>query len=228
MSLMDRSLVLLSRAIGRVLLLVLLCTSMSYAQRSTYPKSFWIGVRGGVTASQHIFNPRVSQSIHTGIMGGLALRYDIEKGASLQAEVNCLTTGWRERYTDADLGYMRSLRYIELPLLTQLYFEFAPVRLLLNLGPVIGYNLADSSEVIGSNFTAIQKQRHLLPISNKLFWGMAGGPGVSVRLADRHRIEVDARLTYSFSDIWGNRRIDPYGQSAQLRAQATLSYWFRF
>lgn len=228
---MDRSLALLARLIGRALLLVLLVllsVSAGYAQHSNYPKSLWVGVKGGVTASQYIFNPSVPQSIHTGVLGGVAIRYEVERGASLQAEVNYLTTGWRERYTDARLGYMRSLTYIELPLLTQLYFEFSPIRLLLNLGPVIGYNLMDSSEVMGAGFTSTQQKRHLLPIGNKIFWGIAGGPGVSVRLADRHRLEVDARLTYSFSDIWRNRRIDPYGQSAQLRAQATLNYWFRF
>lgn len=217
--------------LGLWLILALLC--MPYGAGAQEPEPFkqrlWLGLHAGLNFSRYSFVPSVPQDMHRGEHAGLSLRYEIERGASAQIEVNYVRTGWTERFDTEGLAYSRTLSYVEIPLLTHLYLEKSTMRAFINLGPVIGLNLSDTGKAEGesASFTEAQLQRQTMPVANRVLWGLAGGPGVSLRLGERHRLEAEARILYSFSDIWSNRRSDPYGQSQELRIGATLSYFFR-
>lgn len=197
------------------------------AQHSPHPRSLWVGLKGGVGFSTYTFSPSVPQTLQRGYTSGLVLRYEIDRGASAQVEVNYLRTGWTERFDTADQAYSRHFTYVEVPLLSHLYLGDS-FRFFVNIGPVVGLNLGETSSVRGEGFTDAQLLRQATPIKHKYLWGLVGGPGVSFALGSRHRIEAEGRLTYSFTDIWDNKRADPYGQSSEIRIGVVLSYLFRF
>ena len=102
----------ISRQLLLALLLPLLLASPLWAQgeaKLPFSQSLSIGAHGGITASRFTFVPSVHQRIHVGYVGGLALRYDIERGASLQVELNYLRGGWQEKYDLRSTSYARHL-----------------------------------------------------------------------------------------------------------------------
>lgn len=216
------------RRIVVVLLLVWTFCSALEAQRSTYPRSLWVGVRGGISFSRYMFVPSVTQSMYQGKSVGLSTRWDLEKGASLQVELNYVETGWKERFDDVSLASQRRLRYVEMPLLTHLYLGTETLRFFVNIGPFVGYRLSDEHIATGSTFTDTQLLRQTMPIKHSLAWGLTGGPGISLLLGKRHRLEVDARISYNFQDVWGNSLTDAYSQSTELRMAGSIAYHYRF
>lgn len=209
------------------LALCLLAGSVAMAQKSDYPRSISIGVRGGVNLSRYLFVPSVSQNQYLGQQAGLVGRWDLEQGASLQAELNYVRTGWDERYDDGIRSSQRQLSYVELPLLTHLYLGKKGMRIFVNIGPFVGYKIGEQHHASGENFTETQLQRQSMLVKHNFAWGLAGGPGLSLALGKRHRIEAEARISYNFQDIWGNKRSDPYGQSTEFRIGVGLSYLYR-
>lgn len=196
-------------------------------QKSTYPRALWGGAHVGVSFSRMAFVPSVTQTLHQGYHAGLSLRYDVERGASAQLELNYSQTGWTEAFDDASLAYSRSLTYVELPFLSHLYLQQGNTRIFVNLGPFVGLNIKEQSSSQGTTFSEAQLARQTMPVYTNVNWGLTGGPGVSIALGRRHRIELEGRILYTFSDLWRNQRIDPYGQSSELRFGGSLSYLFR-
>ena len=214
----------------RTTLLFLLCPLLAEAQQvEPFHQALSIGVHGGVLASRFSFVPSVSQRIHIGNIAGLKIRYDVERGASLQLEANYLTSGWREKYDASGTSYTRDITYIETPLLAHLYLGSPSTRVFVNAGPFIGYALSETSSVSGeTNMSEKDLARHALGIKSKFFWGLGGGPGLSVGLGAHHRLELEGRFVYGFGNIWSTERTEPYVQSSEIRFGGFLSYLFRF
>ncbi len=210
-------------------IVLLICSTWTVAQRSTYPKSMWVGLSGGLQLSRYQFVPTVQQNQHLGTHFGALTRIDLEKGASVEIGLNYVQTGWTERFDEDTTGkaYRRDINYLEMPILSHLYLENKLARVFVNAGPFIGYYLGDNSSIQGTGFSEQQQTRHALPIKNKIAWGLTGGPGVSIKLGNRHRIELEGHIQYDFQDIWSTRREDPYGGSAELRFGAGLRYLFK-
>ncbi len=212
------------------------CLGIQAQEKTPFSRDIHLGVKGSAIASKYEFIPSVTQSLYIGGGAGVFSRFDIERGASIQLELNYTLTGWKERYDERpDLGYERSIHSINLPLLTHLYLSFKQdIRIFLNLGPVIGYNFAEHSELRdnidaqgNSSFTTFAKYRHETEIQRKFFWGLCGGPGLSIPFADRHRLELETRYTFGLGDIWSNKRQDPYGNSAERRYSVSINYSYR-
>lgn len=197
------------------------------AQKSDFKPQLWLGGQAGVHASRYQFVPSVPQGMAIGMGAGLRARVDLERGASAQLELNYVQTGWSERYDDGRSSERR-LSYVELPVMTHLYLNTKAVRIFVNLGPFVGYALSDEHRASGTSFTEAQTLRQTMPIKNKFAWGLAGGPGISLALGQKHRIELEGRASYNFQDIWGNKRTDAYGQSTELRMGISLGYLYRF
>lgn len=211
-----------------LLMLLGIGAQQSFAQKSNYPKALWLGVHGGAQASRMSFSPNVSQHMHLGQWGGLMLRYDVEKGASLQLELNYSASGWKEKYDDeSQLAYSRHLQYVEMPLLGHLYLGGEGARVFIGGGPVVGWLVGESSAKSGTSFSTFAEQRHGMEAQRRFFWGLAFAPGISLRLAGRHRLELEGRFTLGYSDIWSSARTDPYGQSSPMRFGLGLSYLYR-
>lgn len=196
-------------------------------EKPTFKRSLWTGIRVGIEASQFSFVPSVTQSLHIAPTAGAMLRLDVERGASVQLEANWSQVGWVEKYEIPNLSYRRTLTNIEMPILAHLYLG-KKLRFFLNAGPSLGYYIGEHDSASGDGqLTERQKIRRSLRVKNKLAWGLVGGIGSSLRIADRHRIELEARFTYGFGDIWGSRRSDPYGQSSPIKVSASINYLFR-
>lgn len=193
-----------------------------------FERSLWVGIHAGADASRFTFVPRIAQRWYLAPKAGARLRLDVERGASVQIEANWTGLGWTERYDDPEIHYTRAFTTIEVPILAHLYLGQRAVRLFINAGPSVGYYISETSVARGQErFTPTQQLRHSLPLRNKLSWGLTGGLGLSVGIAQRHRLEVEGRLLYGFGDIWSSRRADPYGQSSPMAIGASLSYLFK-
>lgn len=148
-----------------------------HAQTSqeAFSQAISIGVKGGMTASRFTFVPSVRQRLHTGPIAGIAVRYDVERGASLQVELNYRRGGWQERYDSLQTRYSRHLDYLELPLLTHLYLSAGDMRFFLNAGPFFGYLLGESATSSGeANMSSLDITRHGIAARDRLFWGLGG------------------------------------------------------
>lgn len=200
-------------------------TASAQEAKPPFHQSLAVGVHGGMLMSRVNFVPSVSQRLHSGLMGGVLLRYNVERGASLQLEANYVQGGWREKYDAATTSYSRTLNALEVPLLTHLYLEQGNAKFYLNAGPFVGYILSEASTSSGEDAMSDQdKARHALPVANRFFWGLGGGPGLSLQLGGRHRIELEGRLVYGLGNIWSSARTSPYPQSSELRFGARLGY----
>ena len=209
------------------LLVLGLAATTARAQEAKPPfhQSLAVGVHGGMLMSRVNFVPSVSQRLHSGLMGGVLLRYNVERGASLQLEANYVQGGWREKYDAATTSYSRTLNALEVPLLTHLYLGQGSAKFYLNAGPFVGYILSEASTSSGEDaMNDKDKARHALPVANRFFWGLGGGPGLSLQLGGRHRIELEGRLVYGLGNIWSSARTSPYPQSSELRFGARLGY----
>ena len=208
----------------------LLSSEKGYAQteQASFSQSVSLGVRGGMTASRFIFVPSVRLRLHTGPVVGISARYDVERGASLQAELNYRRGGWQERYDSLQTHYSRHLDYLELPLLTHLYLNAGGIRFFLNAGPFLGYLLGESATSAGeANMSSLDTTRHGIAARDRLFWGLGGGPGISFPLGGRQRIELEGRFVYGLGNLWSSKRGSTYVQSSEMYFGATMNYFFR-
>lgn len=200
------------------------------AQPALTQPEYYLGVRGGVTASTVLFRPKVSNMdpFYNGCMiapqAGLAFRYLGHKCCGLQLEANYLQYGWAER-TD-DRTYLRRLHYVQVPFLMHLYFGKNGWHGTFDLGPEIAYCVHDE----GGNgqetmYTAAAQYRR---IERPFDWGVAGGLGVSYTHPRAGVIELSFRAQYSLGTIYGNAQSDNFsGMSNPLMLSVNLAYLFR-
>ena len=69
--------------------------------------------------------------------------------------------------------------------------------------------------------------RHGIAARDRLFWGLGGGPGISLALGERQRIELEGRFVYGLGNLWSTKRGSTYVQSSEMYFGATLNYFFR-
>lgn len=200
----------------------------SSAERPPFEQRLWFGAHGGVLASRFGFTPSVRQRTYMGYLGGAVVRYDVERGASMQLEVNYQRSGWRERYDESGVSYERALDYLDVPVLSHLYFDLGGSKLFLNLGPFVGYQLKESAQLSGEEAMSDQdKLRHAIATRYRFFWGLGGGPGISIALGGRQRLELEGRFVYGLGNLFSTARTSPYVQSSEMRFGVTMNYLFR-
>lgn len=156
-----------------------------------------------------------------GYFGGVAVNYVSEKNFGLQAELNYSQRGWKEE--DATTGtYQRRLNYIELPVLTHFYLG-NKFRWILNLGPKIGYLLSESAQNAVANSS---HEEYTMAISNKFDYGICAGTGFEL-LAGKTIYTLEARYSFSFSDIFPDSKTDTFGNSGNRFLSVTLGVFLR-
>lgn len=186
------------------------------AQPRLVAPEYYLGVQGGVLASMVQFDPDINQKIldpHLGGNAGLVFRYAGHKYCGLQVELNWMERGWHE----AETGYNRSQHYIELPLLFHLYFG-KKVRGFINLGPQIGYCLAESN-----NGVAAEEIHQYLPIDNAIDWGVAGGLGL-YGISKVGVWQIEGRFNYSLGDMYSNRSAHYFARSAPMNLSLNFAW----
>lgn len=233
------------------LLLVLLAAMSAKAQIGDHRNDFSIGVNGGYVLSNVGFVPKVTQSLHPGITGGLSFKYTCEKYfktyCSVLAEVNYARIGWKERIlTVADEpvvnpvtglaeAYQRDLNYIQVPIFAhlawgkehkgfQFFFQAGPqFGFLLNESTKANFRFADRNLADRSNQTCAQDT---MAVENRFDYGIAAGLGVEWSIPHAGHLLLEGRYYYGLGNIYGDSKRDYFAKSNHSNIVIKLTYLF--
>lgn len=223
----------------RTIILALACVaSLSgplYAQRTIEPK-FYVGGRAGVTLSRFSFTPSVDQSMLTGFTAGAVFRYTEEKCVGILGEINIAQRGWAESYEPGEnWKYSRRLTYIDIPVMTHIFFGPKKFKCFINLGPEVAFLLGSS---INSNFDYNNPKGIGYPpnrqtdelsheITGKIDYGITGGIGCEWRMNERHSVMIEARYYFGLGNIFPSSKKDTFSASRGSSIEVTAGYLFR-
>ena len=219
-----------------VILTIALLAIAATAQ-THYKGTIAVGGKAGASFSKVNFNPSVQQTMEPGVTAGVAFRYIEEKNFGLIAELNMTQRGWKETYDDIDYKYSRKFTYLELPIMTHIYFGNQHVKGFFNLGPELNVMLGNS---IKSNFAYqeaanldyfLEDSRHIeqlaMEINNKLDYGICVGAGMEVGLNAVHSLLLEGRFYYGLTDVFPNHKTDIFSGSNSMSVTVTLGYFYR-
>lgn len=214
-----------------------LCAVATPATAETHYKAHVsIGAHGGMDMSKMSFSPSVSQGWLNGYTMGVQVRYAEEKLVGILAELNISQRGWSEKFTDQpELSYKRHLTYLDLPIMTHIYFGSKRFKCFVNLGPQFSLMIGDSRS---ANFdysnpasAGIPVSRHCeqmtMDVKNKFDYGITAGLGFEFYLRPRHSVYVEARFYYGLGNIYGSSKADTFSASRSMNLAFTAGYNFR-
>lgn len=205
------------------LLALTMVWAMVEAQTRLRNPEIYFGVNGGVIASTTTFNPTVEnmtpfiKSVMLSGTGGFIFQYNGQKYCGVQVEANYMPKGWREG------GYQRTLHYVELPMMMHLYFGSPNCRFIVNAGPQIGVCVYDDTKQAEGN---AMPQRD--KITNIFDWGIVGGLGINFRTVNCGAYQVEARLNYSFGNLYSDRATDYFAKSNTMALSINLAWMWEF
>lgn len=227
---MKRLLTLLAGA-----LLLAIGSQRASAQRHYIPHVH-IGVHGGMSMSRQSFYPSIKEGMLNGAQFGFSFRYAEERHVGLLAELNIEQRGWKEDFEDAPFEFQRRLTYIELPIMTHIFFGSRTVKGFFNLGPEVGYMISDKASANFpytslpdvKDFPANRRYEQMqLKVSSRFDYGITAGAGVEFVIRRRHSITLEGRYYYGLGNIFPSARKDTFSASRGSSIQITLGYLFR-
>lgn len=234
-----------------IIALLTAVTLPAAAQIGEYRNDLSIGVNGGYVLSNVGFTPKVNQSFHGGMTGGLSFRYVCEKYFSticaVQAEVNYAQIGWKENILDINdkpvinqvsgqpERYSRTMNYIQIPVFAQLGWgrEQKGLRFFFQAGPQIGFCIGETTDtnfkVEDANLT--DRVNHTLAqdtmaVENKFDYGIAAGLGLEYSNPKIGHLQFEARYYYGLGNIYGDSKKDYFGKSNFGNIVVKLTYLF--
>lgn len=197
-----------------------------------------IGAKGGMSLSRINFQSSVPQKMIGGAVIGATVRYIEENHFGLIAELNFEQRGWNEDFEPMK-GYTfkRQFSYIQIPLLTHIYFGSERARFFFNAGPELGvmigekttsnfdYENASDIEEFQDNYRKIEQ--YTLPVKRKFDYGISAGLGMEVSFSSKHALNLEGRFYYGLSDVFSNHKTDPFSGSSSMSIMVTLGYNIR-
>lgn len=225
-------------------LLIILAASLltpagALAQRE-YNPNFSVGVKGGATLSNMSFNPEVHQKMVQGVTMGLLCRYHEEKLFGLIGELNITQRGWKENFARDDapqFQYTRRLTYVQMPLMTHIYFGPEKVKFIINLGPEFGYLIGDkiTANFDYHNYKSVPgfpqgyrtNEQLNKPVEVKFDYGIAAGGGVEFFINRRNSILLEGRYYFGLGNIFHATKRDFFSASRGTSIEITAAYIFR-
>jgi len=196
-----------------------------------------VGGKAGATFSKVNFNPSVKQTMMPGFTVGAMFRYIEERNFGLVAELNITQRGWKEAYDNADYKYSHSFTYLELPIMTHIFFGNQRVKGFFNLGPELDVMLGDgvSSNYDYKNAASMEyfarNTRHIeqlnMDVENRLDYGICAGAGMEVNLNAKHSLLLEGRFYYGLTDVFPNHKTDIFSGSNSMTVSVTLGYFYR-
>jgi len=207
------------------------------AQRE-YSPNFMLGASAGATLSQMSFSPHIDQTWTTGVTMGVRARYTEEKLFGIIAELNITQRGWKEKYEPGDdFSYRRTLTYLQLPLLTHIYFGSDKFRGFVNLGPEVGYMVSSkiSADFDYNNIGSVPgypmgyrtSEQLDMDISNRFDYGIAGGIGMEYFINRRNSVMLEGRFYYGLGNIFPSSKRDFFSASRSMAIEITAGWMFR-
>ena len=195
----------------------------------TKPYEFSGGFSGGTTFSSVTFSPKVPQENLIGLTIGLTGRMTMAEYVGLQAELNFVQQGWKEKYDERpELSYVRHMNYIQIPFYTHVQFGGDKTKVFINAGPQIGYLLSESTkDELNGETPGIVNEQHSLYAQKKFEWGISGGAGIEIRTGIGYFI-LEGRYLYSFGDIYNTTRADYFSKASGQTLTVKVSYLMPF
>lgn len=218
------------------LLILLAIPAIPLSAQRHYIPHVHVGVHGGVSMSRQSFYPSIKENMLNGLQFGFSFRYAEERHVGLLAELNIEQRGWKENFEEAPFSFHRRLTYIELPVMTHIFFGSRTVKGFFNLGPEVGYMIGDKATAdfpymelpnvpdFPSNRRYEQMQ---MGISSRFDYGITAGAGVEFIIRRRHSITLEGRYYYGLGNIFPSARKDIFSASRGSSIQITLGYLFR-
>jgi len=208
-----------------------------YSQTKSFAPELSYGINGGLTFSKIGFNSyflRVPQVLFEQFSGGITVRYISENHFGIQGELNYSQRGWKERTDTINLNkYNRSIAYLELPVMTHIYFSLAqPVRLFFNLGPQVNFYLGEKEiqrDVIDDKLYTNPRQTisyYDISVQHSFDYGLKGAMGLEFRTKSGSFI-LDGRYYYGLANIFNTTRGDWFQSSHNQVLGVNLTYLFR-
>lgn len=225
----------------RRILLLSLCLSIAiatHAQVGEHRNDLSVGVNAGYVLSNVSFQPKVGQTMHGGITGGVTFKYICEKYfktiCAIQAEVNYASIGWKEEILDINDAkvinpvsgvaeeYQRTMNYVQVPVFAHLGWgkEQNGLQFFFQAGPQIGFCLSESTK---TNFNVEQRNaeervnntvaQDTMAVENKFDYGIAAGLGMEYSNPKLGRMMIEARYYYGLGNIYGDSKRDYFGRS---------------
>ncbi|MDE7347408.1 MAG: PorT family protein [Muribaculaceae bacterium] len=217
-------------------IIVILGFALSGRAQTHFDSRVDMGVRGGVTFSTVMFNPSITGKFGMGYTGGLTFRYSEENHFGLIAEVNLVQRGWAEKFEDLPYSYQRILNYVEVPVMSHIYFGNRG-KFFINAGPEVAYYLGDkiksnfdyhdTSGLAGFHDKNRRTEQLTMQVSQKLDFGIVAGLGGEFSINRRNSLAIEARLYYGIGNVMPSGRQDTFSLSNQLSIGVTAGYWFR-
>lgn len=213
-------------------------TLFTAGAQTLYKPHLYVGAHAGVSMSQQSFNPSIKQGMHQGITMGVAAMWAEERHVGLRAEVNLTQRGWVEDFKDTpQFSYSHTLNYVEVPIMTHIFFGGRKVKGFFNLGPQLCYMIGNS---VNANFDTSDissipdfpsKNRIIeemtMKVSNKFDYGICGGAGMQFTLLRKHIIQLEGRYYYGLGNIFPGSKKDFFSASRGNAITVTLGYMFR-
>lgn len=220
-----------------ILIAVCLCICPAMKAQRTYSPNLSVGGRGGVTLSSMSFTPSVDQGMATGFTVGAVVRYTEEKCVGVIGEINIAQRGWAESYDPGEpWQYRRTLTYIDIPVMTHIFFGPQRFKCFVNLGPEIAFMIGSG---IKSNFdwqnpSAVrdypknrQTEQLYEPVKNKIDYGITAGIGCEWKINRRNSVLVEARYYFGLGNIYPAGKADTFSASRATSIEVTAGYLFR-
>lgn len=224
---------------------VLLSLGIKLNAQSQFKPEWSIGVGGGPTFSNMSIVPTKDySSLDTKNIAqfqvGISVKYITQNHLGIIGELNYSQQGWDSEFGEnVNYTHKKKLNYLELPLLTHIYFGSNRTRFFVNLGPQLGYLLSESdirnaeldsylSQYDGN--TATDKEEDLAIESyrksadKKLDYGIVAGAGMELRTSIGS-FALEGRYYMGFGDIYNNRKKDEFSRSANRVLSVRLTYF---
>lgn len=229
------SMVSLKRLIAAVF--IVCCAAIGTKAQTHYVSHVWIGAQGGMTMSQVTFSPSVRESFVNGFTGGVSFRYAEERHVGIQAELNVTQRGWKEDFEEHPFAYQRQLTYVEVPVMTHIFFGSRKVKCFFNLGPVLSYMIGENitadfdynNPLVVPDFPVANRsiEQLSMAVKNKFDYGITGGVGVEFVVKKRHCLSLEGRYYFGLGNIYPASKKDVFGASRNTSISVTLGYKLR-
>ncbi len=219
-----------------VILVLLSALTFSAIAETHYKPHISIGARAGVSMGMMSFSPSVKQSWNMGTTGAVTVRYTEEKLFGVIAELGWIQRGWKENFEEYKFSYSRTITYLNLPILTHIYFGSRRFKTFINLGPEFSYMIGSSissdfnynnpASVAGFPANRVVEQMKM-DISNKFDYGICASVGFEFYVKPRHSLALECRYYFGLGNIFPARKADYFSASRNMSLQLTLGYNFR-
>ena len=217
--------------------LVALCSSLVANGQTHYESNIAIGGKSGITLSKLNFNPSVPQTMLLGAMAGVTFRYMEECHFGIIAELNVEQRGWKEKFEGSALRYSRRFTYLQLPVLTHIYFGNSKFHGFFNLGPEIAFMISQSTssnfdyqnwETVADEFVIGRNtDQFTIPVEYKFDYGITAGAGMELIMGGKHSVVLEGRFYYGLHDVFSHDAAASFSASSGMSILVTLGYYFR-